>query len=364
MSELTHAFSALLAKVYPAYFSNQEEVAQGMKLDGHSLSLTLPFVCKHLFETPSETPSESQTVIHEFLAEQGLTLSLQFDVASVLGQDPTGVKNIIAVASGKGGVGKSTTAVALAFALQKEGAKVGILDADVYGPSIPTLLKTQGQRPQILPNDKMLPITVNGIQSMSIGYLVEADSANVWRGPMASRAFHQLYSETQWQDLDYLIVDMPPGTGDIQLTLSQQMPVTGALVVTTPQDLSMVDAIKGIEMFNKVNVPNLGVVENMSFHVCTQCGHKEHIFGKEGAELLAQKYAVEVLQRLPLSLEVSDYVTEAVSPAHTSQVEAAPDDAAASKNTVAYLYRALACKVALALSRSVKAHQQIPIVKL
>lgn len=363
MSGPIEAFSALLAQLYPEYFSNKEALTQSMTIQGSELCLTLPFVCRSLFEdrvgfeahsdSKSKIDDQNQNLIQRFLSEHGLRLTLQFDVKSVLGQDPLSVKNIIAVASGKGGVGKSTTAVALAFALQKEGAKVGILDADIYGPSIPTLLKTQGQRPQVLPNDKMLPVEVNGIQTMSIGYLIEADSANVWRGPMASRAFHQLYSETQWQGLDYLIVDMPPGTGDIQLTLSQQMPVTGAIVVTTPQDLSMVDAIKGVEMFNKVDVPNLGVIENMSFHVCNNCGHKEHIFGQEGAELLAQKYDVEVLQKLPLSLEVSQFIADTLE-----------GKSNASTSSIELLYSALARQVALKLSHSVKSHQQIPVMKI
>ena len=216
------------------------------------------------------------------------------------------VKNIIAVASGKGGVGKSTTAVNLALALAAEGAKVGLLDADIYGPSIPDMLGVEDQRPTSPDGTHMAPIIAHGLATNSIGYLVTEDNAMVWRGPMASKALMQLLNETLWPELDYLVLDMPPGTGDIQLTLAQNVPVTGAVVVTTPQDIALIDARKGIVMFEKVNVPVLGVVENMSMHICSECGHHEAIFGTGGAEKLAQQYHTQLLSQLPLHISLRE----------------------------------------------------------
>lgn len=215
-----------------------------------------------------------------------------------------GVKNLIAVASGKGGVGKSTTAANLALALASEGARVGILDADIYGPSLPLLMGLSGQRPESPDGKIILPLTAHGIQTMSIGYLVDDDQAMVWRGPMVSQALQQLLNDTQWDNLDYLIVDMPPGTGDVQLTLAQKVPVTGAVIVTTPQDIALLDARKGVTMFQKVGVPILGMIENMSIHICSQCGHAEHIFGENGAERMAEEYGVELLGALPLEMGI------------------------------------------------------------
>lgn len=214
------------------------------------------------------------------------------------------VKNIIAVASGKGGVGKSTTAVNLAYALIAEGAKVGVLDADIYGPSIPTLLNLKEARPSPAADNKMLPLYSEGLAAMSIGFLMDPNDATVWRGPMASKAFAQLLNDTQWPELDYLIIDMPPGTGDIQLTLAQQVPVAAAIIVTTPQDISMVDAIKGIAMFDKVKLPVLGIVENMSYHVCDNCGHHSHIFGEDGGQDIANIFETPLLGQLPLNIEI------------------------------------------------------------
>ncbi|HEX5126122.1 MAG TPA: iron-sulfur cluster carrier protein ApbC, partial [Rhodocyclaceae bacterium] len=195
-----------------------------------------------------------------------------------------GVKNIIPVASGKGGVGKSTTAVNLALALVQEGARVGILDADIYGPSQPAMLGLQGQQPASEDGKTMIPLQAHGLQANSIGFLVDVEQPMVWRGPMATQALRQLLTETHWDDLDYLVIDMPPGTGDIQLTLAQTAPVTGAVIVTTPQDIALLDARKGLKMFEKVNIPILGIVENMSIHICSNCGHAEHIFGTGGGE--------------------------------------------------------------------------------
>ncbi len=213
------------------------------------------------------------------------------------------VKNIIAVASGKGGVGKSTTAVNLALALAAEGAAVGILDADIYGPSQPMMLGISG-RPESGDGKTMEPMDNHGIQSMSIGYLVGDDSPMVWRGPMATQALEQLINQTNWRALDYLIVDMPPGTGDIQLTLSQRVPLTGAVIVTTPQDIALLDAKKGLKMFEKVGVPILGIVENMAVHVCSKCGNAEHIFGEGGGKRMCEQYGAEYLGALPLDINI------------------------------------------------------------
>ena len=215
----------------------------------------------------------------------------------------TGVKNIIAVASGKGGVGKSTVAVNLALALAAEGAQVGILDADIYGPSQPRMLGLSG-RPSSKDGKHIEPMVGHGIQCMSIGFLIDDETPMVWRGPMATQALSQLIGDTQWQALDYLVVDMPPGTGDIQLTLAQRVPVSGAVIVTTPQEIALLDARKGLRMFQKVEVNVLGVVENMSTHVCTNCGHEEHIFGTGGGERLAADYQVPFLGSLPLDLRI------------------------------------------------------------
>ena len=213
------------------------------------------------------------------------------------------VKNIIAVASGKGGVGKSTTAVNLALALAAEGASVGLLDADIYGPSQPMMMGIEG-RPESADGKTMDPLENYGVQVMSIGFLVDQDEAMIWRGPMATQALEQLIRQTNWRELDYLIVDMPPGTGDIQLTLSQRVPMTGAVIVTTPQDIALLDAKKGIKMFEKVGVPILGLVENMAVHVCTQCGHVEHIFGEDGGKRMAATYGMDYLGALPLNMQI------------------------------------------------------------
>jgi ATP-binding protein involved in chromosome partitioning len=220
------------------------------------------------------------------------------------------IRNIIAIGSGKGGVGKSTTAVNLALALAAEGARVGVLDADVYGPSIPTMLGLSG-RPDSPDGKSIEPMRAHGIEAMSIGLLVEQDTPMIWRGPMATSALTQLLNETLWggdagEGLDYLIIDLPPGTGDIQLTLAQKIPVAGAVIVTTPQDVATLDAKKALKMFEKVDVPVLGLVENMAVHVCTQCGHAEHIFGEGGAERMAAQYGVPLLGSLPLEIGIRE----------------------------------------------------------
>lgn len=271
--------------------------------------------------TEAEVNVSSQIVAHA--AQRGVALL-------------PGVKNIIAIASGKGGVGKSTTTVNLALALAAEGARVGILDADIYGPSQPLLLGLQGRRPESPDNKSLLPLESLGVQSMSIGYLVDDDQAMIWRGPMVSQALQQLLNDTRWDNLDYMLIDMPPGTGDVQLTLSQKIPVTGAVIVTTPQDIALLDAKKGLKMFEKVGVPILGLVENMSVHICSNCGHAEPIFGEGGAAKMAEQYGVTVLGQLPLDLSI-----------RLSADQGKPSVAAEPEGEIARRYQAIARQVAI-----------------
>ncbi len=252
------------------------------------------------------------------------------------------VKNIVAVASGKGGVGKSTTAVNLALALAAEGAAVGILDADIYGPSQPMMMGIEG-RPESADGKNMEPMENYGVQVMSIGFLVDSDNPMIWRGPMATQALEQLLRQTHWADLDYLIIDMPPGTGDIQLTLSQRVPLTGAVIVTTPQDIALLDAKRGIKMFEKVGVPILGIVENMAVHVCSNCGHQEHIFGADGGKKMAAEYGMDYLGALPLSMGIR---VQADSGRPT--VVSDPD------GEIAGLYKSMARQVAVKIAQRAK----------
>ena len=250
-----------------------------------------------------------------------------------------GIKNIIAVASGKGGVGKSTTAVNLALALAAEGARVGLLDADIYGPSLPTMMGVADQHPETIDNKYIQPILHYGVQTMSIGFLIDPEQPMVWRGPMVTQALTQLLNDTRWDALDYLVIDLPPGTGDIQLTLSQKVPVTGAVIVTTPQDIALLDARKGLKMFEKVGVPILGVVENMSMHICSQCGHMEAIFGEGGGQKMGAEYGIDVLGQLPLDLSI-----RLNADAGRPSVVADPD------GEIAGLYKAIARKVAVKIA--------------
>ncbi|MDI6746952.1 MAG: iron-sulfur cluster carrier protein ApbC [Rhodocyclaceae bacterium] len=256
-----------------------------------------------------------------------------------------GVKNIIAVASGKGGVGKSTTAVNLALALAAEGANVGILDADIYGPSQPQMLGIADKQPESTDGNKLQPLKAHGIQAMSIGFLIDPEQPMVWRGPMVTQALNQLLGDTNWQDLDYLVVDLPPGTGDIQLTLAQQVPVTGAVIVTTPQDIALLDARKGLKMFEKVGIPILGIVENMSIHICSKCGHEEHIFGSGGGDKMCKQYDVEMLGALPLDMTIRVQVDGG-----TPTVVSDP------AGRVAEIYKGIARRIAVKIADQAKDH--------
>jgi ATP-binding protein involved in chromosome partitioning len=253
-----------------------------------------------------------------------------------------GVKNIIAVASGKGGVGKSTTAVNLALALAAEGAHVGILDADIYGPSQPTMLGISG-RPESADGKSIEPMRAHGIQAMSIGLLIDPEQPMVWRGPMVTQAMQQLLKDTRWDEVDYLVIDLPPGTGDIQLTLSQQVPVTGAVIVTTPQDIALLDARKGLKMFEKVGIPILGIVENMSTHICSKCGYEEAIFGSGGGAQMAADYQIELLGQLPLDMAIRQQVDGG-----------APSVVADPEGRVAQTYKTIARRVAVKVADKAK----------
>jgi ATP-binding protein involved in chromosome partitioning len=255
-----------------------------------------------------------------------------------------GVKNIIAVASGKGGVGKSTTAVNLALALAAEGASVGMLDADIYGPSQPMMLGIRG-RPESKDGKSLEPMEGHGLQAMSIGFLIDIETPMVWRGPMVTQALEQLLNETKWRDIDYLVVDLPPGTGDIQLTLAQRVPVTGAIIVTTPQDIALIDARKGFKMFDKVGIPILGVVENMSLHICSNCGHEERIFGEGGAARMAKDYGAEVLGALPLDIGIREQA-DSGKPTVVSD----PD------GRIAQIYKEIARRVAVRIAERQQDH--------
>ncbi len=288
--------------------------------------------------------------IHEAVAAVDEAIKATVTVAFVApegsmqqGKPLPGVKNIIAVASGKGGVGKSSTSINLALALAADGAKVGLLDADIYGPSQPRMLGTS-EKPRQVDDKSMAPVMAHGLQTMSIGYLVDEEAAMVWRGPMVTSALMQLLNDTRWSELDYLIVDMPPGTGDVQLTLAQKVPVAGSVIVTTPQDIALLDARKAINMFSKVNVPILGVIENMATHVCSHCGHVEAIFGEGGGKRIAEQYDTELLGQLPLNLQIREDLD-----AGTPTVVHDPDGAIAGS------YRRAARRLAARLGRAVRA---------
>ncbi len=321
------------------------KAVRDLKLDGASVSLTIclpyPALSRH-----AAIASQVEAALRAAGAGAvAVRVESRIEAHTVQrGLTPLpGVKNIIAVASGKGGVGKSTTAVNLALALAAEGARVGLLDADIYGPSQPLMLGLQGSKPESPDGKSILPMRAHGLQAMSIGFLIDAEQPMVWRGPMVVQALMQLLNDTRWDDLDYLVIDLPPGTGDIQLTLSQKVPVTGAVIVTTPQDIALLDARKGLKMFEKVGVPVIGVVENMATHVCSNCGHIEPIFGEGGGARMAGEYGVELLGQLPLEMAIR-LSTDAGKPT----VAAEPHGATAA------IYQAIARKVAVRVGERAK----------
>ena len=317
------------------------EVLRELRIDGASVSfeLALPYPAQSLWP---QLRAQLQAAARQVPGVAAVDVQLRTAVVAhsvQRGMQPLpGVKNVIAVASGKGGVGKSTTAVNLALALAAEGAQVGLLDADIYGPSQPMMTGTSGDV-ESRDGKLMEPHRAMGLQINSIGFLVNEEQAMIWRGPMASQALEQLITQTRWDNLDYLVVDMPPGTGDIQLTMAQKVPLTGAVIVTTPQDIALLDAKKGITMFQKVSVPILGVVENMAMHVCSQCGHVEHIFGQDGGKKMAQSQGMDYLGALPLRLSIREQADSG-----RPTVAAEPDgDVARIYKTIA---RAVAVKIA------------------
>ena len=301
-------------------------------------------------------PYKSQTNLYEKIVKDGiekitnlktnikwstkiLTRQIQKSVNSI-----KGIKNIVAIASGKGGVGKSSTAANLALALSYEGANVGILDADIYGPSQPKMLGIS-KKPNSKDGKSMEPIIAHDIQAMSIGFLVDQETPMVWRGPMVTSTLEQLLKETNWTDLDYLIIDLPPGTGDIQLTLAQKIPVTGSIIVTTPQDIALLDARRGLKMFEKVNIPILGIVENMSTHICSKCGHEEFIFGKDGAAKICQDYNAELLGSLPLDIKIREHLDAGI-----------PSIINNPESEISLIYRSIARKTALKIANLAEDH--------
>jgi ATP-binding protein involved in chromosome partitioning len=315
--------------------------AKNIRIDGNSVALDI------VLGYPAKTViADIQKLVQDKLKSLPEVSSVFVNVSSKIATHSAqrgvqlipGVKNIIAVASGKGGVGKSTTAVNLALALAAEGASVGMLDADIYGPSQPQMLGISG-RPESVDGKSMEPMERYGIKAMSIGFLIDQDTPMVWRGPMVTGALEQLLRETNWRELDYLVIDLPPGTGDIQLTLSQKVPVTGAVIITTPQDIALLDARKGLKMFEKVGIPIVGIVENMSTHICSQCGHEEHIFGAGGGEQMCKDYNVELLGSLPLDIKIREQADGGMP-----TVVAEPD------SKIAVTYKQIARRIAVKLS--------------
>jgi ATP-binding protein involved in chromosome partitioning len=312
--------------------------AKNIKVDGGKVTLdvVLPYPAKMVLnEIKSLVENKIKAVPEVTAADANVSWKVHAHSVQRGVKLIPGVKNIIAVASGKGGVGKSTTAVNLALALAAEGATVGMLDADIYGPSQPTMLGITG-RPESADGQSLEPMVGHGVQAMSIGFLIDIDTPMVWRGPMVTQALEQLLNQTTWKDIDYLVVDLPPGTGDIQLTLAQRVPVTGAVIVTTPQDIALIDARKGLKMFEKVGVPILGVVENMSLHICSKCGNEEPIFGTGGGQKMCSDYGVEFLGGLPLDIRIREE-TDAGKPTVVAEPE----------SRIAEIYRAIARRVAV-----------------
>ena len=316
-----------------------------IQLDGEKLTvlITLAYPVQGHKE---QLVSELQNLLKKETNSQSVAVTIDWQIIKHKVQQGVkgleGIKNIIAVASGKGGVGKSTTSVNLALALAAEGATVGILDADIYGPSLPRMLG-KSQKPETTDGKSIKPIESYGLQSMSIGYLIDEEEPMIWRGPMVTQALQQLLNDTNWDQLDYLVIDLPPGTGDIQLTLSQSVPVSGAVIVTTPQDISLLDARKALKMFEKVNVPVMGIIENMSTHICGQCGHEEAIFGSGGGQKMASQYDVDLLGGLPLDIRIREDADNG-----EPTVAMSPD------GDIAKAYRLIATRVAARLAKQAK----------
>jgi ATP-binding protein involved in chromosome partitioning len=314
MSAVNRATVEAVLRQYTDPYLNQDPVSAGcvraIEINGGNVSVQLELgYAAALFKNGWAQTLQMAIERLDGVASASVQITTIIRPHKAVGQIPglASVKNIVAVASGKGGVGKSTTAANLALALSREGARVGILDADIYGPSQGVMFGiAEGTRPKIKEQKWFVPIEAHGIEVMSMAFLTDDNTPMVWRGPMVSGALLQLVTQTAWNDLDYLVIDMPPGTGDIQLTLAQKVPVAGAVIVTTPQDLALLDAKKGVEMFRKVNIPVLGVVENMAVHICSNCGHAEHLFGEGGGEKLANQYGVELLASLPLSMLIRE----------------------------------------------------------
>lgn len=321
------------------------KAVKDIKIDNNkvSIDIVLGYPAKSLREGLA---SQIATEVNKLDSVDEVDVSIGWDIQAHSVQKSLkpmeNIKNVIAVASGKGGVGKSTTAVNLALALSAEGANVGILDADIYGPSQPRMLGVSGQ-PDSSDGKSLEPMQAHGIQAMSIGFLIDEETPMIWRGPMVTQALEQLLNDTRWRDLDYLIVDLPPGTGDVQLTLAQKIPVSGAVIVTTPQDIALLDARKGLKMFEKVEVPVLGIVENMSIHICSQCQHEEPIFGSGGGLAMAKENDVELLGQLPLDMSIREQVDGGVP-----TVVAAPD------SRIAQIYKEIARKTAAKLAAKTK----------
>jgi len=336
-------------------YTEQSIVADSIDIEGDKVVINI------VMNYPAQSYHQAlSTAITTALSEAGVdNASVNIDTKIVKYSTQKGVdalpevKNIIAVASGKGGVGKSTTAVNLALALQAEGAKVAILDADIYGPSQPRMLGVSKLKPDNSPGGKLTPILGHGMQSMSIGYLVDEENPMIWRGPMVTQALEQMLRDTLWRGIDYMVIDLPPGTGDTQLTLSQKIPVSGSVIVTTPQDIALLDAKKGLKMFEKVNIPILGIVENMSLHICSKCGHEEAIFGTGGGESMAKDAEVNFLGALPLEIDI-----------RTDVDEGTPTVAKNPEGKVAQIYKEIAKKISAKLTLQDKALGAFPSITI
>lgn len=361
MSAVTRAAIEGVLRQYTDPYLNQDPVSAGcvraIDIQGGHVSVQLQLgYAAGLFK--NGWAQVLQTAIGNLEGVSGAQVSIDCVVAAHKAQAQVpamaNVKNIIAVASGKGGVGKSTTAANLALALAREGARVGILDADIYGPSQGVMFGiAEGTRPQIREQKWFVPIKAHGVEVMSMAFLTDDNTPMVWRGPMVSGALLQLVTQTAWDDLDYLVIDMPPGTGDIQLTLAQKVPVAGSVIVTTPQDLALLDARKGVEMFRKVNIPVLGVVENMAVHICSNCGHAEHLFGEGGGEKLAAQFGVELLASMPLSIAI-----------RTQADSGRPTVIADPESQLAMLYQEIARHVGARIVLSERASVGLPNISI